>query len=162
MHYELFHVLPFNFCGEWIKNGRYNYNECPGDGKYHFEVPYQLPKSYDSTVWLATGWQGSSEMKVYAQRDEESQVILDCKLHFKTYVTQSNESDWKTLPSAAAVTFSLVGIIVLMTCCLCYLACRPLRKHVTDEDYSTDFRKLEEGKPKKVEAAKEEAKEGTQ
>lgn len=142
MEYDLFKLLPFNFCGEWIKNAAYNYQECPTDGAYHFEVPYQLPEGGGISTWFATGWEGVSYLKIYKSQQEASSLLAHCKLHFKTYVTDSGESNWYALPSAAQTTIILFGVLgVLFLIVLC-LACRPSRKHPTDEDYVTNFKQM--------------------
>jgi hypothetical protein len=144
LEYELFSVLPFNFCGSWVQRSQYNFNTCPEDGKYHFEIPYRLPGDYDLTTWFATGWSGVSNVKIYTDRDEESPLLADCDLHFKTFVTQSRTDGWQTLPSAAQTTFILFAVVGAMLLCVCCLACRPSRKLVTDDDYGTQFKAMED------------------
>jgi hypothetical protein len=151
LQYDLFQFLPFKFCGDWVTRGKYNFNSCPGDGKYHFEVPYVLPKNDDATTWFATGWEGVSYLKIYADRSDNSPLLSHCKIHFKTSVTQSNEENWRTLPSAAQTTLILFGIAAGMFSLIICMACRTKRKHPTDEDYSQDFKKMEDPAPKKKE-----------
>lgn len=142
--YQLFHLLPFNFCGDWVAYSHNNAEACPGDGYYHFSIPYQLPENDDITTWFATGWEGVSYLKIYASQSEQSTKVAHCKIHFKTFVTGSNEENWYTLPSAAQTTIVLFAILgALFLGCMC-LACRPSGKHPTDEDYSSEFKAMED------------------
>jgi hypothetical protein len=152
LEYDLFQFLPFNFCGEWIENASYNYQECPEDGVYHFEIPYQLPETEGISAWFASGWEGISYLKIYGSESDQSAMLTHCKLHFKTYVTDTGEENWYTLPSAATATiilFSILGCLFMTVLCL---ACRPRKKHPTDDDYGTTFKAMED----KVTVAREE------
>ena len=152
LEYELFQLLPFNFCGDFIKRSAYNFNYCPQNGKYHFEVPYTLPQQHDDyATWFASGWAGTSYLSIHTARDADSPLLAHCKLEFKTFVTQSNESGWQTLPSAAVVTLILAGIVACMFSMLCFMACQPRKKHVTDDIYENEFRALEEESPQQAE-----------
>lgn len=151
MEYELFEYLPFNFCGDWVVNGnaqnKANGGDCPSDGRYYFAIPYTLPENHDLTTWFATGWEGVSYLKIYKNQGYQSAMLANCKVHFKTFVTGSDEENWYSLPSAAQTTLALFAVLGLMcTCCLC-LACRPETKHPTDEDYQTEFSAMEEEDP---------------
>ncbi len=156
MEYELFKLLPFNFCGEWIMNAAYSYQECPSDGVYHFEVPYKLPESEGISTWFATGWQGVSYLKIYKSQQDASAKLAHCKIHFKTFVTNAGEENWYALPSAAQTTIILFGVLgVLFLIVLC-LACRPRRKHPTDDDYATSFKQMEDDENDKILAERDE------
>jgi hypothetical protein len=162
VEYNLFHLLPFNFCGEWVQAGKYNSNPCPYDGSYHFNVPYDLPwDDGDITTWFATGWQGTSNLIIYSSASEDdSDLLASCILHWKTYVTQTNEeAGWKTLPSAAQVAIILASVLAFMCCCCFYLSCcrrRRRKRHVTDVDYDgTDFKMFEDEKMKEEKKKKE-------
>lgn len=115
----------------------YNYQECPNDGAYHFEIPYQLPESEGMEAWFATGWEGISYLKIYRSESDESAMLAHCKLHFKTYVTDLGEDNWYTLPSAATATIIIFGVLGFLFMIVLCLACRPRRKHPTDDDYSS-------------------------
>ena len=146
LEYQLFQDLPFNFCGDFIKRSKYNFNNCPENGKYHFEVPYTLPPDQDPTSsWFATGWKGTSYLKIMSSLDETNTTMLaHCKLEFETSVTQSEQSGWSTLPSAAIATLVVASIVACMFLVVCCLACQPRSKHVTDEVYENEFKALEE------------------
>jgi hypothetical protein len=146
LDYQLFEDLPFNFCGDFIKRSMYNFNTCPEDGKYHFEVPYTLPPNEDQTSWFATGWRGTSYLTIGAgpASDNNSTLLAHCKLEFETSVTQSQESGWSTLPSASQTTLVLVGVVAFLVLTVFCLACRPAHKHVTDEAYESEFKALED------------------
>ena len=135
----------------------------PTDGVTDFEVPYTLPTSFDATTWFASGWRGVSYLQIQADRYNSSATLAHCKLTFETFVTQSNDEDWQTLPSAAVATISLLSIIAAMLMCICCLACRPSRKQVTDdayfgrkEDPVTAYRNMEEAREKEEEQETEE------
>lgn len=143
VEYSLFNYLPFNFCGEWVRSGHYNSNPCPYDGTYTFTISYDLPwDDGDITTWFATGWQGVSDLTIYKDSTEieSNELLASCIMHWKTYVTQADESDgWKTLPSAAQAAIIMVSVLAFMLCCCTYLACcrrRSRRRHITDADYA--------------------------
>lgn len=143
MEYDLFQFLPFNFCGDWIMNAAYNYQTCPSDGTYHFELPYSLPESEGISAWFATGWEGVSYIKIYKGAKTQSALLAKCKLHFKTYVTDNGAENWYALPSAAQTTvvlFSVLGFLFMIVMCL---ACRRQErkaKHPVEDDY--DFKAM--------------------
>eukprot|EP00934_Nitzschia_sp_Nitz4_P002129 Nitzschia sp. Nitz4//scaffold38_size140716//130641//131506//NITZ4_003176-RA/size140716-augustus-gene-0.141-mRNA-1//-1//CDS//3329550165//2129//frame0 len=139
LDYQLFDLLPFNFCGDWISYSQGVEGDCPGNGQYHFEIPYTLPTNDDYKTWFATGWAGVSYLKIYTYRSEQSALLAHCKVNFKTYVTSSKEDNWYTLPSAATTTMFLFGIALSMFLIVLCLACRPAQKHPTDDDYVLDF-----------------------
>jgi hypothetical protein len=140
LEYELFNLIPFNFCGDWVQNTNVT---CPNDGYYHFDLTYQLPETQDKTSWFASGWTATSELMIFSSRSESPSILADCKLEFHTYVTQNQESEWQSLPSAAVVTLSLLGVSVAMCTVICCLACRKKKKRVTDRDFD-DFQKMQE------------------
>lgn len=144
LQYELFQNLPFNFCGEWVQNS-YGYSNvtCPYDGYYHFDLNYQLPPNEDKSSWFASGWTATSEITIKSSRSESASILADCKLEFHTYVTQNQESEWQSLPSAAVVTLSLLGAALAMCVVICCLACRKKTKRVTDRDFD-EFQKMQD------------------
>jgi hypothetical protein len=140
VEYNLFNYLPFNFCGEWVHAGQYNNNPCPYDGTFTFSIPYNLPSDDgDITTWFATGWQGVSDLSIYKDASD-SELLASCTMHWKTFVTQVDESEgWKTLPSAAQSAIILTSLLAFMLCCCTYLTCcrrRRRRRHITDADYT--------------------------
>jgi hypothetical protein len=158
LQYELFNDLSVKFCGDWIyaqQNGN-----CPGDGSYHFEVPYTLPRSRDFTTWFATGWKGTAYISITNGRKsstydnstiESAPVQLGyCELHFSTYTTESDALGWSTLPTAMAVSITLVALTAAMACCCCYLMCRKRRRYVTDEPDESRFQRMEDGQQPKT------------
>jgi len=169
VEYSLFKMLPFNFCGNWVQLGMYSSHACPYDGSYYFSVPYVLPwDDGDITTWFATGWQGYTDLVIYdSPYEEEASKLASCTLHWKTYVTRSDDDEgWRELPSAVQSTIVLASLLACMCCCCFYLSCcRRRRKHVTDIDYAiddgggaprTDFRILKE---KDIEELKKKQKE---
>ena len=147
VEYSLFNYLPFNFCGDWVREGQYSNAPCPYDGTYSFNIPYMLPwDDGDLTTWFATGWQGYSDLIIYNNSTEhdDNQLLASCELHWKTYVTKTDESEgWKTLPSAAQAAIILAAIAVSMCLCCTWLACcrrrRRRKRHVTDADYAPGY-----------------------
>jgi hypothetical protein len=149
LEYELFELLPFNFCGDWIKtgNGYYSNSSCPYDGYYHFDLQYSLPSNAGHTTWFASGWTATSEIMIFNTRTSGASVLADCLLEFHTSVTPSKftsgDDGWKAVPSAAAVALSLLGIAIFMCMIICCLACRTRKKRVTDRDFDeSDFVKM--------------------
>jgi len=141
--YDLFQLLPIDFCGDWVYDSNFG---CPDDGIYHFQFPYPLPSAEGINAWFASGWQGISYLKVYKAEKTTSALMAHCKLHFKTYVTDSGESNWYTLPSAAQATivlFAVIGALFLIIMCM---ACRTSNDpHPTDPDYTTaDYKTMDE------------------
>lgn len=140
--YDLFQFLPVNFCGDWVYDANFG---CPDDGAYTFQVPYQLPNAEGINAWFASGWQGVSYVKIYRAEKATSALLAHCKLHFKTFVTDSGARNWYTLPSAAQATIVLFGILGALFMIVLCLACRPsVKAHPTDPDYNLDYKTMEE------------------
>jgi hypothetical protein len=140
MEYTLFRDLKFDFCGGWVTPSEGNGNGCPEDGSYDLSLQYDLPwDDQDITTWLATGWQGQTDLEVYSNAtdsDPEGVLLAQCKLQWKTYVTQSSEEGWQTLPSAAQSSIIVLVIMVAMCLVCTYLTfwCRRRRNrevHIT-------------------------------
>ncbi|KAG7362729.1 hypothetical protein IV203_026089 [Nitzschia inconspicua] len=153
IEYTLFNHLPFNFCGDWVRAGQYNTNPCPYDGTYTFSIPYELPwDDGDITTWFATGWEGVSDLIIYKGNVEHdnADLLASCVVHWKTFVTQSDETEgWKTLPSAAQTAIIMVSVLAFLCCCCIYLSCcisRRRRRHITDADYAPDLEDTETSK----------------
>ncbi|CAJ1940264.1 unnamed protein product [Cylindrotheca closterium] len=146
LEYELFQLLPFNFCGDFVTssaaNGNMtNYTACPDDGRYTFNLDYTLPENQDSTSWFASGWTATSEIMIYSSRTESSTILADCKLEFHTYVTHDQESaQWKELPSAATITFALLTVAMFLCVMVCFLACRKTKTQEANHEFD-DFQK---------------------
>eukprot|EP00541_Cyclophora_tenuis_P006822 CAMPEP_0116543662 /NCGR_PEP_ID=MMETSP0397-20121206/1689_1 /TAXON_ID=216820 /ORGANISM="Cyclophora tenuis, Strain ECT3854" /LENGTH=235 /DNA_ID=CAMNT_0004067793 /DNA_START=9 /DNA_END=719 /DNA_ORIENTATION=- len=141
LSYDLFNDLPFSMCGQWVQDADYQDDDgyvssCPEDGEYNFNVPYTLPSSGDSTSWLATGWDGSGEIKLYSEKyggDDDTGLVGDCVFGLKTLVSRSTNGSesgfWGGVhpPSAATATIAiLVGLGLMLLAC-CYCACRRRR-----------------------------------
>eukprot|EP00980_Cylindrotheca_fusiformis_P011949 scaffold2830_cov131-Cylindrotheca_fusiformis.AAC.70 len=143
LQYELFQLLPFNFCGDWVQNSNgYSNGTCPNDGQYRFDLTYQLPPDDDQTSWFASGWTATSEITIFSSRSDSASILADCKLEFHTSVTHSSQkSAWRSLPSAATVTLSLIGVALFMCMIICCLACRKTKKRATARDFN-EFRKM--------------------
>ena len=129
LEYELFELLPFNFCGEWVSttsdNGNMTNYACPHDGRYTFSIDYTLPENKDKTTWFASGWTATAEIMIHSKRSESSTILADCKLEFHTSVTHNEESsEWKDLPSAATITFGLLSVALFLCMTVCFLACK--------------------------------------
>ncbi len=156
VEYSLFNNFPINFCGDWVQayNSTDDELSCPDlDGYYYFNVPYTLPfDSDDLTTWFATGWSGVSDLQVRRGDSEDSSLLMDCELHWHTYVTPSQADGWKTMPSAAQAGIVLASIFSAILCCCMYMACcRKRTRHVTDVSYYNDMADYEVSieKPKK-------------
>jgi hypothetical protein len=155
LEYHLFNDLPIKFCGDWIYKGAYNWNSCPGDGTYDFNVPYTLPPSQDMTTWFATGWSGSAYLSILAEKGDANSLIASCEMHLSTYTTTSRADGWKSLPSAATASMAVVATIAAMVMICCCLACRKSRKYVTDEPTQSEYVTFEEDEMKKEKEKKE-------
>jgi hypothetical protein len=153
--YDLFHFLPFDFCGSWLYDANFG---CPDDGIYHFQIPYTLPDAEGVNAWFASGWQGVSYLKVYSDEKATSPMLAHCKVHFKTFVTDAGEKNWYTLPSAAQATIVLFGILGALFMIVLCMACRPANKpHPTDPEYSAEYKNMDEDNKTVATRADEEA-----
>eukprot|EP00536_Pseudo-nitzschia_multiseries_P002553 jgi/Psemu1/283801/fgenesh1_pg.34_\ len=143
VEYSLFESFPVDLCGDWVQHYNYTYNgqQCPDwDGYYSFNLQYTLPWDDDDiTMWFATGWEGVSNLEIYAAPYENSPLLAYCSMHFNTYVTPFEEDGWQTMPSAAQAGVAVGGLLVLLCCCCTYITCcRRRKKHVTDIGYYND------------------------
>lgn len=122
---------------------------CPGDGTYPFSIEYVLPSAgTESASWLASGWQGTGLLEMYAQRND-AMKIGECTLTLATYVTKKNEDVLLGTPSAAATAGIILAIIfaaVLMCCyCYCCIKKRQTKKAELDagDDITSNFRRMD-------------------
>jgi len=148
VEYSLFNDFPIDFCGDWAQasNRTDDETECPAlDGYYYFNIPYTLPFDNDDlTTWFATGWSGVSDLQVRTDDADDSPLLMDCELHWHTYVSPSNADGWKTMPSAAQAGIILGSILVAIFCCCTWMTCcRKRRRHVTDISYYNDMEDVE-------------------
>ncbi len=124
VEYSLIKNVPLDFCGSWVTPNEYNKNECPYSGNYHFSLPYTLPwDDQDITTWLATGWQGTTDLVVYNDTSSSAELLASCRFHWRTYVTESQEEGWHTMPSATQAAIILASILAVMSLCCFYLTC---------------------------------------
>jgi len=142
VEYNLFEAFPIDFCGNGITSYNNSDTECPySDGMHYFNLPYTLPFDDDDiTMWFATGWSGVSTLQVRNGYTDDSTLLVDCKLHWNTYVTPSQAEGFQTMPSAAQAGIVLASVLSAILCCCCYMVCcRRRGKHVTDAGYYDDF-----------------------
>jgi len=99
LSYMLSENMPFSLCDEDVVMGESTYGggECPEDGTYGFQIQdYALPavdfghNYHNLTSWLATGWVGTINFKMYSSPEEDSSLIGYCRLAVNTYVTESS------------------------------------------------------------------------
>ena len=121
LQYHLFHSMPIDLCGQWLYTDRYNYNSCPGDGAYHFDFFYKLPRQQDLTTWFSTGWMGKAQIDIHSGPSNSTSIVGSCLMHFDTFTTHDSSDTWKQMPSAMAVTVGLVSIALVLACCICML-----------------------------------------
>mmetsp|Transcript_28041 Transcript_28041/g.41413 ORF Transcript_28041/g.41413 Transcript_28041/m.41413 type:complete len:313 (-) Transcript_28041:59-997(-) len=105
-----------------------NWNGCTVDGSYAFFVDYDLPTSTDKTSWLATGWKGVGNVRLFANSGDSESLIGYCTLKFGTYITPDEEQPmyFLFLPNSQIASYILAGFIVFCllmifycTCCRC-------------------------------------------
>jgi hypothetical protein len=154
LSFDLFDMMEIELCHENVEADANNANECPGDGDYDFSVVYKLPDAgSETTSWLASGWEGSGKIQMYAEQNQGF-LIGDCTMVLKTYVTQqSEEKNLVGTPSAAVAAGIAGGVAAMMglVCLYCY-CCRGKRgakkneKPATPDEVSTFFRKMEDEK----------------
>lgn len=124
--------------------------ECPADGCYPYSVQYVLPSAgQESASWLASGWQGSGLIEMYAQRNEKYKIGV-CKLQLGTYVTKPEESSLLGAPSAAATAGIVLAVIVaaILMCLYCYCCVRSRKGKKgalpPGDDVTSSFRRMDE------------------
>jgi len=155
LDYELFTLVPIDYCGDWLYDSNYG---CPNKGIYHFQFQYELPDASGMKAWFASGWQGISYLKVYSADRVTSSLTAHCKLHFKTFVTDSGEKNWYTLPSAAQATivvFCVLGSIFLIIMCMAWRTSDDFDPN--DPEYGSDYKTMDEDGKTVTSRADEEA-----
>ena len=120
LEYELLEYLQVPICGLYVFEDETNDGECPDDGKYEFYMPYVLPDEQTKLSWLATGWDGVSEISFYSEANNIDSLIGHCKLHFATSVTPSDNSILAKLPIPTA---KVTMIVILAFSGLMLLSC---------------------------------------
>lgn len=162
LDFALFDMMAISLCHDDMEASQYNYNDCPGDGEYKFSVPYRLPTTGKNTAtWLATGWEGSGYIRMYAE-ENENMLIGECLLTMETMRTPDQTSDsFLRTPSAAATAGIVLGVGAVMglMCMYCYCCMRrnkgqvkaqkKSKSAVTPEDsLEAVFKRMEDEKDK--------------
>ena len=116
-------------------NGDDGLANCPGDGLYSFQVSYTLPNADPKTSWLATGWTGSGEISIYAEKDNTYSLMGHCTIKLGTTVTKSPEKSYNP-PTALVASLIAVGtVIALFLICLYCTCCRSYRRPPRNKEY---------------------------
>jgi hypothetical protein len=135
--YHLFDDLAVNLCHENMVAGADN-RPCPGDGTYSFEMEYPLPSTADSSSWLATGWAGTGEIAMYAEKNNLETLVGYCTFSMATGVTASASQKFNP-PSASTTSGILAGLIVAIFLAVAYCACCRGRRSTSSKRGQTDF-----------------------
>ena len=124
LDFNLFDMLEIPLCHENMEYDEENEGDCPGNGEYGFQVTYKLPSAGDEkTSWLASGWQGTGMISMYAEPDE-SMKIGECTLDLQTYVTPAEGEDYLlNIPSAAVAAGIVLGALGVLTLIALYCYC---------------------------------------
>jgi hypothetical protein len=125
LDFSLFDMLEVNVCHSSVVADAGNTNACPGDGMYDFSVGYKLPSAgSEQTSWLASGWEGSGTITMYAQPNV-SMKIGACILDLQTYVTPASgkEKSLLNIPSAAVAAGIVLGALLVLALLFLYCYC---------------------------------------
>jgi hypothetical protein len=147
LSFNLFKDLAIPLCSDdMTANEGY---ECPADGSYNFAVTYTLPDAGpENQSWLASGWEGSGEIKMYASENSDTMVGY-CSLSLSTFVTPKSGRAFQT--PAASLTFAMALASLVACALLCIGCCCCRKKRVSagsrdpSEDKVMDFRRMTEG-----------------
>ena len=150
MHFNLVEMLQVPLCDETMVAGEDNQYACPGDGTHNYEIVYNLPSAGNEQMsWLASGWDGSGLIQMFAQQDE-SMKIGECSLQLKTYVTRPEErKSLLTTPSFAATVGIVLASLAVAGLVLMYCHCCCKRRKATnfkENDEESRFQRIEEEK----------------
>lgn len=121
LEYQLLQYLQVPICGIYMAVDEDREEECPADGVYEFNVPYVLPEEESKATWLATGWQGTTEILVYAEANNADSLMGSCRLNFATAVTAAEgNSIMSKVPVPSAMVTALVilafAALLIMSC----------------------------------------------
>mmetsp|Transcript_16341 Transcript_16341/g.24734 ORF Transcript_16341/g.24734 Transcript_16341/m.24734 type:complete len:311 (-) Transcript_16341:92-1024(-) len=173
LDYELLDNFPLYMCGPWVAqleendqvaygyNNRrladaadddaaaadddYEWDGCTVDGTYAFFVDYDLPYSGEKMSWLATGWKGVGNVRLFSESGNSESLIGYCTLNFNTYVTPSGDDTpiyYQFIPNSQISSYILGGFIIFIlllifycTCCTC---CHKKKENKTPYDNEMD------------------------
>ena len=165
LDYKPFDMKVFQLCSENLVQDNNSQSssstECPADGAYTYSIPYKLPAAGSGhPVWLASGFQGTGMVQMYAEQDERM-LIGECQLRLKTYVTRTEENTFGPLstPSAAISLGMASALVALIGLCCCYSRCCIRRRKVSTsiQDSATEngalFTRMDDDKPVLVNTA---------
>lgn len=150
LDFNLLDMMQVPLCDESMVADENNANDCPGDGAHAFSITYKLPSAgSDPASWLASGWEGSGIVRMYAEPSEDM-MIGECTLALRTYVTQKNKDSLVGTPSAAATAGIVVGVAALLALlafyCYCCRSKRKAKKAKINaaEDEEAYFKRMED------------------
>lgn len=121
--YHLFEDLQIDLCQQSLTAVEGNANKCPGDGKYSFALGYVLPSTADSSSWLATGWSGTGEIAMYAEKSNLDSLVGYCTFGMTTAVTSSAFTKFNP-PSASTTTGLVLGLVACAVLASAYFVYR--------------------------------------
>lgn len=153
LEYQLLQYLQVPICGLYVledENGA-----CPDDGVYEFYMPFVLPEE-ERHSWLASGWEGASDVSFYSEANNVESLIGSCQLHFATAVTPSENTLLAKLPvpTAKVTLLSVLAFTALLVLSCVYQLVRDIafgkknkKNHEASSDddntlLSTDFTRL--------------------
>jgi hypothetical protein len=150
--FNLLDMMPVPLCDDTMVADANNQNACPGDGTFDFSLVYKLPSAGDNrTSWLASGWEGSGLIEMFAQQDN-TMKIGECSLSLKTYVSrpEGQRTSLLSTPSAAAtvgIVLAAIAVVVLsMIYCYCCCKRRKEKNSKNQDDDVSRFQRMEEEK----------------
>ena len=107
IRYKLADMIAFPICSAFTASNYNKYGDCPADGRYSFNVPFDFPAPRSSfSEWAASGYEGQIYMKIYFGSD----LVGQCVVEASTIATKaSNKPSGKI---AAVVVASIVGLLL--------------------------------------------------
>jgi hypothetical protein len=146
MDFNLVDMLQVPLCDETMVAADGNANACPGSGSYDYSFTYKLPNAgREETSWLATGWQSTGKIEMFAEQDENMK-IGECTIVLKTYVTQKGEKTLFGSPSAATTVGIVLGALAFFFLAFAYCYCCRRKKGKVTADDQSQFHRMDDEK----------------
>jgi len=112
---------------------RYNqYGDCPADGEYSFDTPFDLPAAKSSFAdWAVSGYDGAVVIKIYF----DSSLVGQCSIQASTIQSQSSKMPSGKIGAMAVATLIFLSLLYIISICLVAYCCKKRKGRVaTDVD----------------------------
>jgi hypothetical protein len=139
IRYKLADMIDFPICSAFAASNYNKYGNCPADGRYTFNLPFDFPAPRSSfSEWAASGYEGEIYMKIYFGSD----LVGQCVVQASTIGTKATNK-----PSGKIVAVVIASIVGLL---LSYITARFLGAYCAKKVIEMDAKNVDSEMPEEL------------